>query len=171
VTAREDGPDDSVWLGEIAVRHGLGDRFEGGIRIARTAGLGEVVSVALVEPKFELTAPGAETAISATLGLGAAWGEMGYDWEEGVYAVSPAIFVGHRVSPTVELIVAPRFSYLQPDGAGDSLTTFGLALGARIGDRTSAVYPTFEIQIADEAGSSSDSETIYMFGVGVGVGN
>src|SRR4029434_4584290 len=99
----------TIWVGEVSVRHGLAERFDGGLRVIRTAGRQEIVSVALLEPKVEITAPEAQTAVSVALGLGAAWGERAYDFQDGIYVLSPSVLVGHRLGPEAELVVAPRF--------------------------------------------------------------
>lgn len=168
ITATEQGADESVWMGEVMVRHGLGDKFDGGIRFARSAGRGEALSIAQLEPKIELTELGATTAISAALGIGVAWGDRGWDAQDGTYVFGPSLLIGQRVSPTTELLFVPRFTYIKPHEASDSATGVGISLGARIGEQTWGIYPSLDLQVVSGEG---DSVTFVLFGLGVGVGN
>lgn len=165
-----DTDSDAIWSGEVMVRHGLGDRFDGGLRVARTPGRGEAVSLAQLEPKVQVTAADAATTLALALGLGLAWGEQGSDFEDGTYVIAPTVFVGHALSPTAELVFAPKLSVIKPDGSSESLTGVGAALGVRVTDpaRSWAVHPELLVQrISDD----NDSETFVTLGLGVSVGN
>jgi len=171
MTSTEDGDDDTIWLGEMMARYGVGDRFDAGLRIGRTAGRGESVSLAQVDGKFEITSPGAQTAISASFGVGLAWAEEGTETGEGTIVASPAILLGHMVSPTTELVLSPHLSVIKPNDT-ESLFGIGVSLGARIGERTYGIYPALDItRLTDSDGGSMDSVTLIIFGLGISVGN
>ena len=162
------GDDEALWLGDLQVRHGMGPKFEGGFRLQRSPGTGEAISILGFDPKFALTDPASKTAISIGVPISVLWFENGSDFEDGTILVTPSLFIGLELSPTVELVISPKVFYIKPDGA-DAEVELGGSIGVRFGDasRSWAVHPELGIVHFSEG----DGESFLMFGVGISAGN
>jgi hypothetical protein len=162
--------DGSTWAGDVQVRQGFG-RVDGGVRLIRSPGGFENQSQLGVDAKYELTAPGASTAMSIGMPVAVAWGESGSDWMEGILILTPTFFVGVDVSPEVELVFAPKVFFLLPDAkTDDAEVEFGASVGLRVGDATKtwAVHPELSLFRFSEDG---EGVSFLSFGVGVSAGN
>ncbi len=164
----EGGGADSVYVGDLQVRHGMSDQFEAGVRLQRNPGIDQSVSVLTFDPKFSLTKQGAKTAVSFSLPVGLLWAEKGLDPSDGTILITPSAFVGFELSPSVELVISPKLFIIKPDGQ-DSNSEVGGSIGLRISDetRTWAVQP--EIGIVNV--SEGDGQSFLTFGLGISAGN
>lgn len=167
----EDG-DESLYVGELQVRTGFSERMDGGFRLLRNPGAGENISILQLDPKWQISQPGAKTAISIGVPIGAVWGENGLDDLEIVsYLITPSVYVGFELSPTVELVVSPKLFMIFPDDDdADSQIEIGGSIGLRFGDasRTWAVHPEVGLIRFSEGDAS---EEFLMFGIGIAAGN
>lgn len=162
---------DTVWLGDLQVRTGIGSRMDGGVRLTRNPGGGENVSLLSLDPKWELSKPGARTAVSIGVPVGILWAEQGLDdLDTGAYIIAPSVFIGMQVSPTTELVTSPKLFFILPDEDGDNELEFGLSVGLRFTDaaRTWAVHPEIGFLRVSEEGAS---EEFMMIGIAIAAGN
>jgi len=161
----------SVWGGDIQVRQGVVEKFDLGLRLSRTPGAEETLSQLSFEPKYQITADTSSTTVSVALPIGVGWAETGDDWEDGTVLLVPTVFVGIDLSPTTELVFAPKMFALFPDAkTEDSEVEFGASVGVRFFDasRTWAIQPEVSYLRFSEDGESISFLT---FGIGVSAGN
>ncbi|MGE0867004.1 MAG: hypothetical protein AB7P03_00475 [Kofleriaceae bacterium] len=171
----DDGSDESlpVWSGDVMVRHGVAPRVDVGARLTRVPGF-NTVSAFTADPKVELTAPGSPTAVSLSLPLGAGWSDA--DDDGTLFIAVPTLLIGHQISPTVELVLAPRlFVFHASEGSEeDTELDFGGSIGARFHDaaRTWAIQPELAIvRFGDDDIEDAATTTAITFGLAVSAGN
>ncbi|HEY5934362.1 MAG TPA: hypothetical protein VIU61_07005 [Kofleriaceae bacterium] len=161
----------TAWGGDVQVRQGVVDRFDFGVRLSRTPGALETLSQFSLEPKVQITGPEASTTLSVALPIGVGWAENGDDWEDGTVIITPTVFVGVELSPSAELVIAPKVFAFFPDAkTEDSEIEFGGSIGVRFHDasRTWAIQPEVSfLRFAEEG----ESISFLTFGVGVSAGN
>jgi len=137
------GVAEGAWTGELMIRHGMTDGFDGGLRLGRMPGLGGL-SVAAVDLKVRVVR---SPRVVVSLG-----GPAGIVWEEtpgpsylGAVAV-PTLYLGMEVSPTVELVAAPKLHLIFARGEAME-QAWGLTIGPRFTEprRRWAVHPELGI--------------------------
>jgi hypothetical protein len=161
----------SVWGGDIQVRQGVVEQFDLGVRLARTPGAEETLSQLSIEPKYQITPGTSSTTVSVALPVGVGWAETGDDWEDGTVLLIPTVFVGIDLSPTAELVIAPKVFALFPDAkTEDSEVELGGSVGVRFYDasKTWAIQPEISFLRFSEEGEGISFLT---FGIGVSAGN
>ena len=151
--------DDSVWGGQVMVRHGLGSRVDGGLTLARTPGEYGAVAGFGLDGRAQLTPPDGKVVVTLGGMVGLLWSEDqssdGFDVELGGYALGPTLHLGFDLSSRAELVVAPRVVVLIPDEDADSETVYSVSLGVRLHDeaRTWALHPELVYSaVADDEG-------------------
>jgi hypothetical protein len=179
--------DAAFYTGEVMVRTGVSDNADVGVALTRSTGTGEALWGLTLDPKFRFTEAAAQTTISLGVPVGvffadepsrpAADGnpsEGGFDY--GGLVAAPTLYVGQQVSPTAELLIAPRVYLLKPDKGTfvdtDLRAYFGGSIGVRITDpaRHWAVTPELAFTHINAEGEA-DSETLLTLGLGLSVGN
>jgi len=157
---------DGLWVGDVSVRRGLTDRFDGGVHLTRIPGGPETGSFLAVDPKVMLTPPGAATTFSLSMPIGVAWDESFSDFGDGTIVLAPTLYLGFEVVPGTELVAAPKLFVFVPN-QGETQTEVGGSIGLRIGDgsRSWAVHPELGFIHFDQGGGS-----FVMFGVGIAAG-
>jgi hypothetical protein len=166
-SATEGGLDEGIWTGDLQVHTGVAPGFEMGARLVRTPGGAETASIASIEGRFQVV----PEHVSIGLPVGVLWEEQFDDFEGGNFFLTPTVFVGTDVSPTTELVAAPRlFVFISNDG-DDSEVEVGGSVGLRVTNeaRTWAVHP--ELGLIQFSEGDGDSETYLTFGLGISVGN
>ncbi|HUQ08426.1 MAG TPA: hypothetical protein VM261_38310 [Kofleriaceae bacterium] len=165
-SATEGGLDEGIWTGDLQVHGGVAPGFELGGRLVRTPGGGNTGSIASIEGRFQVV----PERVSIALPVGVVWQEELDDFEGGNFFLTPTVFVGTDVSPTMELIAAPKlFVFIPDDGDDDTEVEIGGSVGLRITNeaRTWAVHPELGI-IQFSEGTDA---TWITFGLGISVGN
>ncbi|MBZ0235505.1 MAG: hypothetical protein K8M05_24460 [Deltaproteobacteria bacterium] len=165
-SADEGGLDEGIWSGDLQVHTGLADKIEGGARLVRTPGSGGTLSYGAVEGRFQIV----PDLVSIALPFGLLWAEEGADFDDGFFLATPTVFVGSQLSPTLELVAAPKlYVFIPTDDEGDTEVELGGSVGARFTNpaRTWAIHP--ELGLLRIGGD--DSVTYITFGLGVSVGN
>lgn len=166
-----DDSDNSAWGGELMVRHGFVERFDLGLHLSRTPGFGDAVSAIAVDPKAQLTAVDAPTSVSIGAPIGVVFQERDDDFHREGLVVVPTLYVGQHVSPTMELVIAPKLYVAIPRAkSGEDELYFGGSLGVRFTD------PHHHWALHPELGftrltSNNESEIVVTLGLGVAVGN
>jgi hypothetical protein len=164
------------WFGQVVVRRGLARRVDAAVVAARTVGNQSSVYAAAVEPRYQVTCPGA-SRVGASVGLmlGVAGSEFILAAEvnprrqtrfEG-YLVAPTVYVGVDLSAQVELTLAPRAYLLVPARSGADLEPgVGGVVGVRIANRarTWAAHPELGL-------SYVDGEALLTLGASIAVGD
>ncbi|MBA3454077.1 MAG: hypothetical protein H0T42_13365 [Deltaproteobacteria bacterium] len=177
VQALEDGDEDeSVWVGDLQVRHGFAAQFDGGIRLSRTPGGLNSLSMLTIDPKYQITSPSSSTAVSIGVPFGVAWEEQGSDFEDGIGVIAPTLLIGTPLAASTELVFAPKVVVFLPDGdTEESEIEFGASIGLRFTNsaRTWAIHPELSLLLFDPSNGSEGGETakILSFGVAVSAGN
>jgi hypothetical protein len=158
----------STWTGDLQLRRGLFERFDGGVRLSRMPGTGESVSLLGVDLKAALTAPDAKLAFSVALPISVGWAEYGGTlFYDGTIIVAPSFFAGFALSPCVELVIAPKLFMLLPDGEFEEREIeVGGSLGVRYGSASGgwAVHPEIGFMHLSEDDRTQDLIT---FGLGI----
>jgi hypothetical protein len=162
----------SAWNGEIMARHGIGRQFDAGLRLARIPGA-ETVSSLVAEPKFQITAPESQTTFSVALPVGIGWADELDDGSGHLYLITPMLLLGQALSPTLEVVLAPRVFILIPsEDDADSEVELGGSVGVRFHNeaRTWGIQPEIgyvRFSPSDESGSVN----FLTFGVSISAGN
>jgi hypothetical protein len=167
-SATEGGLDEGIWTGDLQVHTGVASNVEVGARLVRTPGGAETASIASIEGRFQVV----PDHVSVALPVGILWEEQFDDFEGGNFFLTPTVFVGTDVSPTMELVAAPKlFVFIPDDDDDDTEIEFGGSVGLRITNeaRTWAVHP--ELGLIQLSEGDGDGETYVTFGLGVSVGN
>ncbi|CAN5915903.1 hypothetical protein BH11MYX2_BH11MYX2_21270 [soil metagenome] len=181
--------DDAVALygGQVMVRRGVAENADVGFSVTRTPGSGQSLWGLAVDPKFRFTAAGAQTTISLGVPVALFFADQpsikmsdtsdGQDeLDYGGVMASPTLYVGQAVSPTAELLIAPRLYLIKP-GEGTFSDTdlrlyFGGSIGVRLTDPKRHWAVTPEIAFTHlNAENGADSQTLLTVGVGLSVGN
>lgn len=169
--------DASIWVGDLQVRHGLAAQFDGAIRLSRTPGGLNALSMLMIDPKYQITSPSSSTAVSVALPVGVAWEEQGSDFNDGVGVIAPTILIGTPLAPNTELVFAPKVVVFLPDGETDqSEIEFGASLGLRFTNaaRTWAIHPELSLLLFDPSnngGGGGETVKVLSFGIAVSAGN
>ena len=94
--------DGHFYLGDVQIRHGMGGKVDGGLRLIRTPGALETISSLSADVKIQITNPEDKGIASFVIPVGAVWGEQGTDFEDGLLTFSPGLMLGYDISPTTE---------------------------------------------------------------------
>lgn len=159
---------EGAWTGHVALRRGIADGFDLGLRVEHTPGAGGNGALGL-DPRIRVASRGL-----ATLGLGAPVGVLWVEGEElkldGVVA-APAVYLSLDMSPTTELVVNVRYGigYVRRDDITETYVTrtgSGGSLGVRVvaPDRSWTVLPELGLL------RTNDSATFLTLGVTLAVG-
>ncbi len=165
-SATEAGLDEGIWTGDLQVHTGVAPNFEVGARLVRTPGGAETGSIAEIEGRFQVV----PEHVSVALPVGILWEEQFDEFDGGNYFLTPTVFVGTQVSPTMELVAAPKlFVFIPKDGDDNTEVELGGSVGLRITNemRTWAVHP----ELGFVQFSEGTENTYVTFGLGVSVGN
>lgn len=133
------GPGEGAWMGELMIRRGIVDGLDAGLRLGRLPGVGGLSVVAL-DPKLRLVRS-PRAVVSVGIPAGVAWEEVPEPRYFGAVVI-PTLYVGLDVSPSVELIAAPKL-HLLFDDRQVMQQAWGLTLSPRFTDpqRRWAVQP------------------------------
>ncbi len=146
---------DLLWTGQVMVRRGLSSNADLGVSLTRVPGSTDALSLALVDSKVRLTPEASETTISASLGGGLIWADRGFDFDLGAFVLTPALYLGLRLSPTAEAVLSPRLYVLLPQDDNDEReANLGGTVGIRFTNpaRTWALHPELGlVRFAGEA--------------------
>ncbi|HEY4176300.1 MAG TPA: hypothetical protein VGM90_05695 [Kofleriaceae bacterium] len=186
-TTDQSSDDPAIYSGQVMVRTGVSDATDVGFQLSRTTGTSDALWGLTVDPKFRFTEPTAQTTISLGIPVGIFFADEpsisststapssgGFDY--GGLIVAPTLYVGQQISPTAELLIAPRFYLIKPDthvyDDTDLRAYFGGSVGVRITDpqRHWAVTPELAFTHINAEGSG-DSTTLLTLGLGISVGN
>jgi hypothetical protein len=162
--------DTHQYAGDIQIRHGIGERFDGGLRLIRTPNVGSASTMFAVDGKYQITPGNAKTALALSVPVGLLFSEdRGTEFDNRGVLIAPTFLVGSQVSATTEVVFGPKIVLIFPDG-GDEETDVGLSLGIRFEDssHTWAVQP--EVQMYHANGNMM-SDNYYGFGIAISAGN
>jgi hypothetical protein len=167
-TSSSDEVGEGLWNGDLQVHGGVAPGVELGGRLVRTPGGGNTLSGASLEGRFQVV----PERVAIAVPVGFVWQEEFDDFEGGAYTLTPTVFVGADVSPTLEVVAAPKlFVFIPDEGDGDTEVEWGGSVGLRVTNeaRTWALHP--ELGLAHFSEDDGSGETFLTFGLGVSVGN
>lgn len=183
----QDDDDPAIYSGQVMVRTGVADNADVGLSVTRTPGTNANMWGVAVDPKFRFTKRMAQTTISlgmpitvffgdqpATSSSNMDLGEGGFDY--GGVLAAPTLYVGHMVSQTKELLIAPRLYLIKPgDGIypdTDLRMYVGGSIGVRLWDSHYHWAVTPELGFTRFHGEDGrDGATLVTLGLGLTVGN
>jgi hypothetical protein len=184
-------PETRGWMngGDVAVRAGIVDRVDAGLRFGRTyesESKGDQYSQVLLDAKRQLTPSSWPVIVSVTLPVGIVWSERRDDYSDRTLALAPGVVVGYDVARMLELVGSASLLWLDPIGddvfvrrSTDSYIGWRVTLGLRVSPpaHTWAVQPELSVlQVKDDVrqpmtGEIADSGFMLSLGLGVTAGN
>ena len=145
------------WAGDVQARAGVANRFDAGLRLARTPSFDDAVSAVVIDGKLAV--------IPERLSLAVPAGLLWSDADRRAYGVMPTAFLGVDVAPTVEIVLAPKLMLFYGDAGAD--VELGASLGLRFTDPLRQVW-ALQPELGLTTGSYGGADAAV---ITIGVGN
>jgi hypothetical protein len=184
-------PETRGWMngGDVAVRAGIIDRVDAGVRFGRTyesQSKGDQYSQLVLDAKRQLTPSSLPVTFSVALPVGIVWSERRDKYSDRTLALAPGVLFGYDARPEVELVVGANLLWLDPVGndafvrpSTSSFFGWRLTLGVRVSSsaHTWAIEPELSLlQVNDDvrqpiSGEIADGGIMLSLGLGVTAGD